>query len=117
MNITAQIKEAASKAMLQLFSAEIKTENIAVNETNAGFEGDYTIVLFGFLKQLQKTPDEAGKAIGNYLLQQYPQLVSSYNVVKGFLNITVSDACLLQFFAGKFFSPFRLFLQACAAIK
>ncbi|MFI5129399.1 MAG: arginine--tRNA ligase, partial [Chitinophagales bacterium] len=61
------------------------------------FEGDYTLVLFSFVKQLKKSPEQLGKEIGELLLKNNPELFSSYNVIKGFLNLVVADRYWLDF--------------------
>ena len=62
------------------------------------FEGDYTLVLFSFLKQLKKTPEHLGNEIGEYLLQHNADFFLSYNVIKGFLNLTIADDFYTSFF-------------------
>ncbi len=91
MSVVVQIKEAAAKAITELYETESSADNILVNETKPEFEGDYTVVLFSFIKQLKKSPDALGREIGDYLLQNYPSIFSSYNVIKGFLNLTVNN--------------------------
>lgn len=99
MSAISDIKQAAQQAIQSLYSVEIELDKILVNETNEGFEGDYTIVLFAFVKQLKKSPDALGNEIGEALLQNNNELFTSYNVVKGFLNLVVSDKYWLSFLA------------------
>ena len=97
MSISNQIKEAAVKALQNLYGAEFSAEGITVSTTKPEFEGDYTIVLFGFVKQLKKSPDILGNEIGNYLVSHQPDIFVSFSVVKGFLNFVISDKYWLNF--------------------
>ena len=97
MSVVATIKEAAWKAIHEVFSVNINADNITVNATKPEFEGDYTIVLFSLIKQLRKTPDVAGKELGEHLLKQHPHLFTSYNVIKGFLNLVIADVYWISF--------------------
>ncbi len=54
------------------------------------FEGDYTIVLFALVKTLKKSPETLGKELGEQLLKDHPDFFSAYNVIKGFLNLTIT---------------------------
>ena len=92
MDIISQIKNAAGQTLLDSYQHNISPENIQVNETKPEFEGDYTVVLFPFIKPLKKSPEGLGNELGTALLAKYPQLFSAFNVIKGFLNLTVSDA-------------------------
>lgn len=97
MSVIAQIKQAAAQAIKELFSAELNENDIQVNATKPEFEGDYTIVLFGFIKQLRKSPEVLGNELGGYLVNNHPQLFKSYNIIKGFLNLVVNDSYWLNF--------------------
>jgi arginyl-tRNA synthetase len=63
-----------------------------VNATKPEFEGNYTVVLFAFVKELKLSPDTLGEALGNHLVNTHPHLFTAHNTIKGFLNITISDA-------------------------
>ncbi|HVX52795.1 MAG TPA: arginine--tRNA ligase [Chitinophagaceae bacterium] len=97
MSVVAQIKKVTGNAIRELYGVNINGEEILVNATKPEFEGDYTVVLFGFIKQLRKSPEVLGSEIGSYLVQQQPAVFTSFNVIKGFLNLVVSDACWLAF--------------------
>lgn len=96
MSLVATIKEAAAKAIQSLYGIEISADDITVNQTKPEFEGDYTIVLFTLIKQLKKSPEALGKEIGEYLLV-HNVTFTNYNLIKGFLNLTVADAHLFHF--------------------
>ena len=70
---------------------------ILVNATKPEFEGDYTVVLLNFVNQLKKKPEELGHELGAILLQENPHLFSAFNVIKCFLNLTISDGYWLDF--------------------
>jgi arginyl-tRNA synthetase len=91
MDIISQIRTAASQALRENYQFELDPAGIAVNETKPEFEGDYTVVLFSFVKQLKKSPETLGNELGQSLLTSHPQLFSAFNVIKGFLNLTVAD--------------------------
>jgi arginyl-tRNA synthetase len=97
MGIADMIKPLVVKAIKDLYGLELPEADLTINQTKPEFEGDYTIVLFSFVKQLRKSPEQLGKEIGEYLLQNNPQLFSSYNVIKGFLNFLVNDSYWVNF--------------------
>ncbi|MFL9483648.1 arginine--tRNA ligase [Chitinophagaceae bacterium LWZ2-11] len=97
MSVAAQIKTAAAKAIKNLYTVDLQESSVLVNATKPEFEGDYTIVLFAFVKQLKKSPDALGQELGEYLVKENPTIFSAFNVIKGFLNLTVSDQYWLQF--------------------
>lgn len=91
MSVADQIRLASKSALEKLYSLSIEEKDIQINETKPEFEGDYTLVLFSFVKQLKKSPDHLGKEIGEYLINSQPDFFSAYNIIKGFLNLTVKD--------------------------
>jgi arginyl-tRNA synthetase len=97
MSITLKIKEAANLAIKNLYQLDIPAASILVNNTNTEFEGDYTIVLFAFIKQLKKSPEVLGNEMGAYLMQYNTSLFSSFNIIKGFLNLTITDNYWIDF--------------------
>ncbi len=97
MFLTEQIKKLTSAAIIALYQKEIPFHQIQVNSTKPEFTGDYTVVLFGFVKNLQKNPESLGNELGSYLLQENGDLFVGYNVVKGFLNLIVQDRFWLDF--------------------
>jgi arginyl-tRNA synthetase len=97
MSIAEQIRSASKATLEQLYEFTIEEKNIQVNETKPEFEGDYTLVLFSFIKQLKKSPEQLGKEIGDHLVKNNPALFSAYNVIKGFLNLTIKDDNWVEF--------------------
>jgi arginyl-tRNA synthetase len=91
MSIIPLIKTAAVKAINNLYQVSLKDSDILVNATKPEFEGQYTIVLFAFVKQLKKSPEVLGNELGTYLVDNNRNLFSSFNVIKGFLNLSIAE--------------------------
>ena len=87
--------ENTQKAIAQHYGQQI--ENIEIQLTRKEFEGDYTIVLFPLLKLIKAKPEQIGEVLGAYLTEHVAE-VTAYNVVKGFLNLTIADSYFLSFF-------------------
>ena len=84
------IIEKAAQAVKELYGAEVPSSLLQVQVTRKEFEGDYTLVVFPLLKISKASPEMTGKAVGDYLKDNCPE-ISGYNVVKGFLNISFSE--------------------------
>ena len=91
MSFISIIQSAAIKSLSALYEQEFSKKDFQINETKPEFEGDYTIVLFALVKTLKKSPEVLGNELGKLLLKNYPELFSSYNVIKGFLNLQIAD--------------------------
>jgi arginyl-tRNA synthetase len=92
MHLVDQLKKAASEALFSLYQVSVPPSAILVNATKPEIEGNYTVVLFAFVKELKLSPDALGEALGNHLVNTHPHLFTAHNTIKGFLNITISDA-------------------------
>ena len=102
MMLVTQIKTATVAALRQLFpDTEFTADQITVNQTKPEFKGDYTIVLFPFLKLLRTKPDVLGKQLGDHLVQ-HAGLFTGYEIVAGFLNLTVKDEFWSSFLLNHF---------------
>ena len=97
MSVVLKIKEVTAAAIHQLYGIDLLANDVLVNATKPEFEGDYTVVLFAFIKQLKKSPDALGQELGTYIVSQHPELFTTFNVIKGFLNLTVGDSYWLSF--------------------
>ncbi len=104
MSVVAKIKEAAARAIHQLYAVELSPEDILVNATKPEFTGDYTVVLFAFVKQLKKSPDVLGMELGEHLLAEQPGFFTEYNVIKGFLNLGISHSYWLGFLQSEYYN-------------
>jgi len=91
MNITSKLKQAAAITIKELYAVDINENDILVNATKPEFEGDYTLVLFALIKQLRKSPEVLGNEIGEHITKNNPSLFSSFNIIKGFLNLVIAD--------------------------
>jgi arginyl-tRNA synthetase len=74
----------------QLYGTKPNSAQLQIQKTSKEFEGDYTLVAFPLLRISKKNPEETAKEIGHYLAETCPEVVN-FNVVKGFLNITLSN--------------------------
>lgn len=92
MSIVSRIKPLVVQALGDLYKQAFTEADLTINSTKPEFEGDYTLVLFSFVKQLKKSPEQLGNEIGEALVKNNPDLFSGYNVIKGFLNLTITDA-------------------------
>ncbi|MFB6454596.1 arginine--tRNA ligase [Chitinophaga sp. Hz27] len=91
MSVVQSIRTAAVAAIKSLYDHQVSESDISVNITKPEFEGEYTIVVFPFTKFSRQKPDETGVRIGEYLQANYPDLIAGFNVVKGFLNLVISQ--------------------------
>ncbi len=85
------------KAVQQLYGVTV--EKVEYQATRKEFEGDITVVIFPFLRQIKGNPVEIGTKIGEYLVEN-TNVIERFNVVKGFLNLVVSDSYYISFFNG-----------------
>lgn len=97
MNIESLLKKKTSEAIKNLFNHEYFPDDVTVQEINKGFEGDTTVVIFPFTKFSKNPPEETGRQVGEYLKANCSEIIE-YNVIKGFLNITVSPDFWFKFF-------------------
>jgi arginyl-tRNA synthetase len=74
MSIASQIKPLVIKALKELYDFDLTEKDITVNLTKPEFEGDYTVVLFAFIKSLRKSAEQIGKDLGEHLVKQYSAL-------------------------------------------
>ena len=95
MDILAKIQKEVAKSLLAQYECEVDTDSVLINQTKSDFEGDYTVVMFPYIKRVKKSPDELGKTLGEDLLKNLSD-ISGYNIVKGFLNISFSDQYLVN---------------------
>ncbi|MHC5362797.1 arginine--tRNA ligase [Myroides sp. LJL110] len=83
------------KAVQQLYGVTV--EKVEYQGTRKEFEGDITVVIFPFLRQIKGNPVEIGTKIGDYLVEN-TSVIERFNVVKGFLNLVVADSYYIEFF-------------------
>lgn len=102
MNIEKKLVEKTCEALKHLYGAEIN--HVVFEATNPDFKGDYTLVVFNFLKISKKKPEETAQEIGNYLKEHVHEL-TDFNVVKGFLNLEIGDEFWLNYFKSIYGKP------------
>lgn len=98
------LMEAFIDAYQQLYEKHPDLNNVVFQKTRPDFDGDMTIVVFPFVKELKKSPEQIGKELGEKICEILPA-VSSFNVVKGFLNLLIADDYWIDFFNHNFQNP------------
>ncbi len=98
MNIEKLLTAAVVKAIKALYDTDVTAEQVQVQKTRPDFEGHLTVVTFPFLRISKKKPEETGEDIAQWLIAN-TDLVSSFNTVKGFLNLVIAPAQWLQLLA------------------
>lgn len=88
MNVESIISDWCLEGAQAIYGKEVTASQIQIQQTKKDFEGDYTLIVFPFVKLARKSPEAIGQEIGEYLLANVRE-VSAYNVIKGFLNISL----------------------------
>ena len=95
MKIEQQIMTAAQTAVKALYGQDVPEKMVQLQKTRSEFEGNLTLVVFPFVKMSHKSPEQTAQELGEYL-QAHCEAISKFNVVKGFLNLSVSVAAWLN---------------------
>ena len=95
MNLESQISNSIVKAVKELYGADVTAEQAALQKTKSNFEGNVTLVVFPLLRISHKKPEDTAQDIGEYLARNC-EAVADFNVVKGFLNITIASKAWLS---------------------
>lgn len=98
MQLETYIKSGIAEAIASLYGETVDAETLKLESTNPDFKGDFTFVCFPFVRLSKKKPEDTAAEIGAFLKETIQQ-VDGYNVVKGFLNIEISDNYWLERFA------------------
>lgn len=91
MSIELIIRDKIQEAIHQLYGQEAAPESVQLQSTRKEFEGDITLVVFPFVRMSKKSPEQTAQDLGNYLLSNVDE-VKQFNVVKGFLNLSIATA-------------------------
>ena len=91
------LKDKIKEAVKTIYNSDVSDELIQIQETRKDFKGDFTLVVFPLLRFSKNTPENTGETIGNYLMVNF-KAVSSFNVIKGFLNLEISDSWWVEYF-------------------
>ncbi len=95
MNIEQTLNEAVQKAIEDLYGQQVNEAQVQLGQTKREFEGHLTLVVFPFLKLSRKKPEDTAVEIGNYLAKN-TSVVEDFNVIKGFLNLTISSSAWIS---------------------
>jgi arginyl-tRNA synthetase len=90
------IKSKIADAILKLYDHSVDPTSLAIEKTTADFEGDFTFVVFPYLKTSRKNPEQTATEIGQFLQEHFSEL-ETFQVVKGFLNLTIKENYWIQF--------------------
>ncbi|MBO7067935.1 MAG: arginine--tRNA ligase [Bacteroidaceae bacterium] len=92
MEIAGKITKAVLAVIEKLYGVQVPEKMVQLQETRAEFEGQLTLVVFPFLKMSKKAPEATAQEIGEQLVEKVPEVISKFNVIKGFLNLTINPA-------------------------
>ena len=95
MNIEALISKAAGEAVKALYGMDANEKMLQLQKTRSEFEGNLTLVVFPFVKAAKKSPEQTAQEIGEYLVANCTA-ISKFNVVKGFLNLSIGEGAWLS---------------------
>ena len=95
MNIEALISKAAGEAVKALYGMDATEKMLQLQKTRSEFEGNLTLVVFPFVKAARKSPEQTAQEIGEYL-SAHCSAVEKFNVVKGFLNLSIGDGAWVE---------------------
>jgi arginyl-tRNA synthetase len=91
------LKEKIKEAVQNTYNSTVTDDLIQIQETRKDFKGDFTLIVFPLLRFSKNTPEKTAETIGNFLVEKFPA-VSGFNVIKGFLNLEISDAWWVEYF-------------------
>ena len=95
MKIENTLKEAVSRGLESLYGSQIDINQLKVELTNSDFDGDFTVLVFPFTRLSKQSPEATGESLGTFLIDEY-EWIAQFNVVKGFLNLSLSDTFWLN---------------------
>ena len=95
MTIEEKIVSSVIDGIKALYGQDATPTQVQLQKTKKEFEGHLTLVVFPFLKMSRKGPEQTAEEIGAYLKENCPA-VATYNVIKGFLNLTISSDCWID---------------------
>ncbi|MBP3373233.1 MAG: arginine--tRNA ligase [Bacteroidaceae bacterium] len=92
MKIANKIASAVKNGIQNLYGTDVPETIIQLQETRPEFEGQLTLVVFPFLKISKKKPEDTAQDLGAYLKNEIPEIIKDFNVIKGFLNLTIQPS-------------------------
>ena len=96
MNIEQKLAQSVMDGLKALYGQEVPAAQVQLQKTKKEFEGHLTLVVFPFLRMSRKGPEQTAQEIGEYLLANEPELVAKFNVIKGFLNLTIASSAWIE---------------------
>lgn len=94
--MTDQIVKAVEAGIMEMYGQSAPQGSVVLQETREGFDGELTLVVFPFLRISRKKPEDTAQDLGQYLVANLPGVVRGFNVVKGFLNLSIQPACWIS---------------------
>ena len=94
--MTDQIVKAVEAGIMEMYGQSAPQGSVVLQETREGFDGELTLVVFPFLRISRKKPEDTAQDLGQYLVANLPSVVRGFNVVKGFLNLSIQPACWIS---------------------
>jgi len=91
------LAETLKQAVKALYGQDVTEKMIQVQKTRPEFEGDLTVVVFPLLRMSRKGPEQTAEELGKYFVEKVTQ-IESYNVIKGFLNLSIASDYWIHFF-------------------
>ena len=95
MNLETTLASLVAEAVKTLYGLDTELKQIQLQKTKKEFDGDLTVVTFPFVKAARKSPEQTGQEIGTFLQNNNP-MISNFNVIKGFLNLSISQNYWLE---------------------
>lgn len=96
MDIQQKLVASVIAGLNALYGQEVPAAQVQLQKTKKEFEGHLTLVVFPFLRMSKKGPEQTAQEIGQYLLENEPSLVAKFNVIKGFLNLTIASSAWIE---------------------
>ena len=96
MKIENEIISSVIAAVKELYGQDVPEKMVALQKTKSNFEGNLTLVVFPFLKMSKKKPEDTAQEIGEYLKKNCCNVIADFNVVKGFLNLSIAPAAWVE---------------------
>ena len=96
MDIQQKLVASVISGLKALYGQDVPAAQVQLQKTKKEFEGHLTLVVFPFLRMSKKGPEQTAQEIGEYLLPHEPSLVAKFNVIKGFLNLTIASSAWIE---------------------
>ena len=96
MDIQQKLVASVIAGLKALYGQEVPAAQVQLQKTKKEFEGHLTLVVFPFLRMSKKGPEQTAQEIGQYLFENEPSLVAKFNVIKGFLNLTIASSAWIE---------------------